>query len=523
MFFSSAKLPFPSFLQRSLRLPTGLHLLLLDLLLLHNRLIGDLIVSRHALLLQAKTSPTSSSDCGEPTEAATLLVYLQNSLKMPPLPTFASPCPVPHTSRSHQCRAPRRPPPGLFISVYACAPSPGTHSTRVSLQHGIKAALEDYVTSGTNIAIGGRACSEIAEALSIQYETGALTDCAFIGASPSARAAIADASLPTDASVNHGAVDVFLSCADQVDDELNVVLTADAAPADALRAERAAAALATRAVVIVREADFEAAGKGLLSFPVVLAAPFVKQTAGLVMNDPLLRDMGVRDLVFRGGGEDDGDDDDSEGGGGGVGCVADVLLRPNSDILAIDTALCDMPGVSAVGVIRASEKVTAVVSGGEDDVYDVTSSLCAIAELSETAPPDRPSPSSGDAVSEDDRFAGYGGSSEEDVKKEELKALSLDERQKVLEQLGERWSFSRGATDCLEREFDFATVQHAHAFIARLHLVARLAGCFPDVRQCGHCISVSLTTRSKEAVTELDVAIARQLCAFHERLSSYGR
>lgn len=256
-----------------------------------------------------------------------------------------------------------------------------------------------------------------------------------------------------------------------------------------MRAERAAASLAKRTVIVVREADFEAATAGLASFSLALAQPFARQTLGVLRRDALLRDMGVRDVV-------EGDDG-----------FVEVLLRANADIVGIDALLAGVAGVADVGLLRTSEKTTAVVTCGEEDVYDVSSSLGAIAELAEAA-----------RDKSTDPFAAYDGAA--DVK--EMKLLSSEERGKVLAELGVGWKFSLEGPDCLEGVFDFDNARQAHAFISRIELVARLTGSFPDIRQTSHRVSARLTTKSKDAVTQLDVSIARQLCVFYRRLSSHG-
>jgi ribose 5-phosphate isomerase/pterin-4a-carbinolamine dehydratase len=371
----------------------------------------------------------------------------------------------------------------------ACAAAAASGARAATLRAGVAAAVDDFVTSGSNIAIGGASCDAVAEALSVKFETGALTDVAFIATSPAARAAVARFALPTDTAVNHGAVDVFFACVNELDAELNAALavgaqsvadgggagdaTTDAAAAAAaaaadadaaeaaaaLRTERMAAQLATQSVIVVPEADFEATASGITSFPIVLDPVFSHKVADAVRTDPVLRDLGVHDVTLR---------------PGSAGRVADVLLRPASDVFSIDAMLSEMQGVHAVGLLLTSPTVTAVVACA-NEAYDITSSLGTIADLARSV---HPTDAAADAAAD---LSSDLSAPPATPTKAALPRLTGTERSDALRQLGGSWAISTDGRDYIVREFRFGTVQQCHAFLSRMHRIARLTDSYPEL------------------------------------------
>jgi pterin-4a-carbinolamine dehydratase/ribose 5-phosphate isomerase len=387
---------------------------------------------------------------------------------------LAAPLALPRRICAKRCRS----------TVYACSADPRAARAAV-LRTGVNCAIEDFVTSGSNVAIGGVNCGAVAEALAVKFEAGALKDVAFIPTNYGARKAVEAFSLPTDVSVNHGAIDIFLACVSQLDAELNASLAVEVleqGAGAALRTERMAAEIATQSVIVIPEVDFDSTGNGILSFPIYLDGTFGKKVAESLRSDCVLSDMGIRGIVERTDGSN----------------VADVLLRPASDLLTIDSILSEMQGVHAIGILPTSPTVTAVVAS-DTEAFDVTSSLGGIAELLKSM-----------EISDSDE----GSSFERPAKRARspFPKLTSAERDEALRQLDERWSLSKDGRDYLEREFRFANVRQAHAFIARVHRVARMTDSYPELDTC--CSSIHVRLSTDRAVSKLDVAVARQLDVF---------
>lgn len=343
--------------------------------------------------------------------------------------------------------------PHVLIPIQACADASPLSARAAVLRAGVDCAVEDFVTSGTNIAIGGVDCAAVAESLAVKVETGALRDVAFMPTNRAAREAVEKFALPTDTAVNHGSVDTFLACVSQLDAELNAALGVCGASAEdgyALRTERIAAELATQTVVVVPEVDFDSTSSGILSFPVHLDALFEKKVLEALRGDALLDSIGVRSITERGNGSH----------------IADVLLRPASDLLSISDIFQDMQGIRAVGILPTSTTTTAVVAA-ENEAYDITSSLSSIAELLKSTEVSS-TPSS--PFEEPARTS-----------RSPLPKLNSVERDEALLQLGELWSIPKDGRNHLEREFVFGNVRQAHAFMARIHRIARMTDSYPDL------------------------------------------
>lgn len=342
----------------------------------------------------------------------------------------------------------------LRFSPYACASSDPRSARAAVLRAGVDCAVDDFITSGSNVAIGGLNCHAVAESLAVKCEAGALQDMAFIPTNSAARDAVDAFSLPTDTSLNHGSVDTFLACVSQLDSELNAALAVtDDGPhsGSSLRTERMAAEIATQTVVVVPEVDFDSTVSGILSFPVHVDGLFANRVLESLRTDALLGEVGVRGVTERADGSN----------------VADILLRPASDISTIDDVLSDMQGVRAVGILPTSATITAVVAA-ETEAFDITSSLHGIAELLKSM--EMSSDTSSSCLEESDR-----------KKRKPLPKLTIAECAESLSQLGEHWSLSKDGRDYLEREFRFGSVRQAHAFIARIHRIARMTDSYPEL------------------------------------------
>jgi 4a-hydroxytetrahydrobiopterin dehydratase len=350
-----------------------------------------------------------------------------------------------------------------LTTVRACVAPAAARSAVI--RSGIEAAIDDYVTSGSNVALGGGdPCSTaaIVEALAVRWETGALVDVAFRPVSPAAAAAAADFNLPTDFSVNYTpTIDLYLAHVSQLDRDLNAAIGGHDTT---IGSERFAASLASKQVLVVHEADYSASTDGILSFPVSLDPMLPRRAAELIRKDKFLADAGVRDVVL-------------QDGAGGL--IADVLLSPRADIFSIDVALRAMPGVTASGILLSSERVTAVCAS-EDTSYDITSTLSAIVYLAS-----RPLA--------------------------ELKRLEGEERAKAVERLGKGWTVSTDGQAALVREFQFSGPDRAQVFLSRVMETGALASSFPDIQVTFNSVSLRLSTVDAGGITELDIAMAREL------------
>lgn len=337
--------------------------------------------------------------------------------------------------------------------LFACASSSPVSVRATVIRVGVDCAVDDFVTSGTNVAIGGMDCHAVAESLAVKFETGALRDVAFIPTNRGAREAVAAFALPTDTTVNHGSVDTFLACVSQLDAELNAALVVCGSSMEdgyALRTERMAAELATQTVVVVPEVDFDSTSSGILSFPIHVDALFEKKVVEMLRGDTLLNAIGVRSIIERGDGSH----------------VADVLLRPSSDLLTIGDIFQEMQGIRGVGILPASPATTAVVAG-ENEAFDITSSLSSIAELLKSTEASTVPSSSFEEPTK--------------VLRSPLPKLNSVERNEALALLGEHWSIPMEGQNYLEREFTFGNVRQAHAFIARIHRIARMTDSYPEL------------------------------------------
>lgn len=381
-------------------------------------------------------------------------------------------------SQSHS-----RKPPGARLPVVTSMSVPAARAA--ALQSGIQWVLEDYVSSGSNVAIGGgdmAAVEAIAHALSVKVETGALVDIGVMPVTPVARAAIAAHSLPTDLSVNHGSLDTFITISSQVDADLNTALTVSGvgeeghAAAMGIRAERVASTTAKKSCVVTTEADFSSTSGGLMSIPILMEPIFAHRTAQQLRADEVLRDMGLRDLVDR-----------ADGSG-----IYDALLKPSSDI-TIDLSLADFQGVAAVGLLPTDANRIAVVSCSDSEAYDITSSLGGLADIANGIVCDE----AGNVST---------------VSRNALLKLTQAERIDALRQLHPAWSISADGRDYLEREFRFGSVEQTHSFVKRAFRIAQMANSHPELTTTFNRVHVRLSTMESHGVTKLDVAIA--VCSF---------
>jgi 4a-hydroxytetrahydrobiopterin dehydratase len=348
-------------------------------------------------------------------------------------------------------------------TVRASAAAAGAARSAV-IRSGIEAALDDFVSSGTNIALGGgdaTSTSAIAEALAVRWETGALVDVAFRPVSVAAIAAANAFNLPTDFSVNYTpTIDLYLAHVSQMDQDLNSAMDGTN---KTLGTERFAAFLATKQVLIIHEADFASTADGIMSFPILLDDMLPGRAAELVRKSQYLANAGVRDVTLR---------DNANGR------MADILMSPGADVISIDAALRAMPGVTASGFLPSSQHVTTVVAS-EDVSYDITSTLASIAYLSS-----RPLA--------------------------ELKRLEGEERAKAVGRLVKGWIVTTDGPDALVRTFTFEGPDQIQAFISRVMETAALAKSFPDIQVTFNSVRVRLSTVDAHGITELDVAIARE-------------
>jgi 4a-hydroxytetrahydrobiopterin dehydratase len=330
------------------------------------------------------------------------------------------------------------------------------------MRAGIEAALDDYVASGSNVAIGGGDSSKTAllvEALAVRVETGSLIDVAFVPVSPAAQAAQEDFKLPTDMSVNQSQkIDVYIAPVSKMDQDLNAAIGGSSM----MRSERYASFEAAKSILVIQEEDYAATSGGLNSFPVLVDPLLPNLVASTLGTDQFLADIGVRGVIVRKDGTN----------------VADVLLRPGADLLAIDATLSRLPGIAAVGLLPSSDRVTAVVTC-EQQTYDITSSLARIVELAKSPGLRK-------------RLAG-----------QELAA--------AVERLGPGWVVTTDGRDAVAREFRFVGPDQTSVFIAQVLRIAKLANSFPDVTTTFNRVTVRLSTIDVHGVTELDISVAREL------------
>jgi pterin-4a-carbinolamine dehydratase/ribose 5-phosphate isomerase len=327
---------------------------------------------------------------------------------------------------------------------------------------GIEAALDDYVTSGSNVALGGGdgdCTAMLVEALAVRVETGALIDIAFTPVSLAARAAHERFKLPADPSVNQShKIDLFIAPVSQMDQDLNATIGGSAA----MSSERYAASVASKSILVIHEEDYAATSGGLNSFPVLVDPIMPDLAASSLEANEFLSEIGVRGAIVRKDGSN----------------VVDVLLRPRADIIAIDATLNAFPGIVAVGILPTSERMTAVVTC-EEQTYDITSSLANIAELAKRAGTP--------------------------------KRLSDREVTAAIERLGPGWSVRSDGRDAMIREFRFGSPDQTSVFIAHVLRIAKLANSFPEITTTFNRVSVQLHTLEAHGVTELDVSFAREI------------
>lgn len=330
-----------------------------------------------------------------------------------------------------------------------------------ALRNGATAAVEDFVSSGMNVYLGGSdhtATAAVAEAIAARWEVGAILDVAFKPITKAAQAAARDFSLPTDFSVNNSSrADLFLAPATQIDCDLNVALGVD----DALRSEKFASSIAKKSVFLIHEADFSATSNGISSFPVQLDSILPEAAMTVLKGRQLLSEIGVRDICLRGDCED----------------VADVFLRPGADVTSVNYELCSQPGIAAVGLVPSTERVTAVVVS-EDQTYDITSSLANMASIASS---------------------------------NNLKRLERGEREVAMKRISQAWSLTQDGREAIEREFRFQNPEQTEAFMAHIFRTAKIANSYPEVNVTFNRVHLRLATLKARGVTQLDIAFACEM------------
>lgn len=354
-----------------------------------------------------------------------------------------------------------------------------------ALRDGCLAAVDDYVGSGTNIAIGGSNSGmavEMAEALATKWETGALMDVSFMATTSCAHKAIQEFGLPMDRSVNPGSgIDVYLSCTSQIDKNLNVSLS-EMAHADA---ECYAASKAGTSVFVVHEADYEACGRnGLSMVPLAIDSMVADEVVRMLTKDEVLRRFGVRAACRRG-------EDYGEGGSQADATTrsrdfvtVDLLLRREADMATIGHVLEGYTGVQCTGLIRGHDRTVAVVTCA-DHSYDVGSTLAYITRL----------------VSEARQAGG-----------DERKCLGIAELENATQRANELTASSwvaRGAS--LEATFAFADRIVTRVFAERAMQVMDLGEIDADMHVRGTKVGFRLRTAGAGGVTELDAAVGLEI------------
>lgn len=392
---------------------------------------------------------------------------------MPARPAFAAPFspPLARPLAPPTCRPRRvrRGAPALALSMAADHAAYKPDDVAVAWKDAIAAAIEDYMTPGTNVCIGDappHLLTPVIDLLDVNLQINKLIDVAFVATSPAVAAQLAERHLPTDLSANYGAdLALYFAPALAADTACNVTLGASNPGADV-----AAIALARRAVFLAWEDALVCAeADGLQSIPVQLSAFMPGAAARALRECPTLGALGVVDVRAR---------NDASG-------IADVRLRAGAFAPAVARALQRSPLCGAPGLHAASSKTTLLLaSGGDAPPQERTPAAATLADASPEAGERRMRPADGETVTE------------------------------AMRALAPYWAVSEGdATSSLLGRFVLRDEARADALAEHAREMAAIARVSPEVRLSGPVLRVCVSGWEAGGVTEVDLLFARNVSA----------
>lgn len=338
------------------------------------------------------------------------------------------------------------------------------------LQHGIDAAVEEFVMSGMNIYIGGGKLDDVEmllDAISVKTETGGLIDVAFVSASPATQALLEKRELPCDLRVNFKrTIDLFIAPVTSMDKNCNAALDSDDIAGD-----KYGALSAEKRVLIILEEDLEKCESGIPSAPIKIVGFQPDFTAASLCSGSL-PEFGIRGASIR--------DRNS--------IVTDLSLAPNTFLPAIEYRLQGLPQVAVTGFLIASKNTTAVVATRDLEPFDITSTLHSMLSLSEEC---------------------------------RTTALKGEKREQLIQMYARDWKLKDCELDeVLSREFRFTSYEMASAFVRYVQYVGSESKHFPEINQANKKVTISVTTKGAKGVTELDTIVSKELSSAYTRMMS---
>lgn len=342
------------------------------------------------------------------------------------------------------------------------------------IRSGVDAAVEDFVKSGMNVCVGDgpdELMTPLLSSLAARVFVQGLIDIAIISNSPNITARLKELNLPSDMGVNFKkGIDLYIAPIKRMDNGCNAVLDTDDIAAD-----RYAAEIADKVVLVIQEDDYNTEKKSLKSIPIQLTHFLPEMAIIKLKEEKQLQQLGVVDISLR------------KHSITTPNPIADVMVSENHLPQVVEEELVRLPFVQSVGLLPASTKTTAVVASNNLEPIDLSPSLNTIAELSKEA---------------------------------SIKELEGDKKNVMISTYVSDWQIISGSTEALLKEFEFATPEQAAAFVRYVHYVARSVRQYPEIRHTYNRVKICVTSIEVAGITEMDTLFARELSTCYSKLTT---
>ena len=342
------------------------------------------------------------------------------------------------------------------------------------IRSGVDAAVEDFVKSGMNVCVGDgpdELMTPLLSSLAARVFVQGLIDVAVISTSPKIMARLKELDLPTDMGVNFKkSIDLYIAPIKRMDSGCNAILDTDDIAAD-----RYAAEIADKTVLIIQEDDYNSEKTSLKSIPIQLTHFLPEVAIVRLKKEKQLQQLGIVDISLR------------KHSTTITNPTADVMVSENHLPRVVEEELVRLPFVQSVGLLSASTKTTAVIASNNLEPIDLSPSLNSIAELSKEA---------------------------------STKELEGEKKNVMISTYVSDWQIISGSTEALFKEFEFATPEQASAFVRYVHYVARSVRQYPEIRHTYNRVKICVTSTEVAGITEMDTLIARELSTCYSKLTT---